>query len=361
MTVGTQPSNSTCSVISGGSGTIATADVTDVVVKCVTPVGQVVFDDPYFCFGGPAPIIGGAPVKGECGWTVPDNVTSVSVVVVGAGGGTHRSARPSGGGGGGELCYGTMAVTPGTVMSITVGRYGVGGAGNGGDSSFDIMTAHGGHAPDTCEDCQEWLAPGGKGGTGGTVGTCFPGGDGGSFIGDTSIEGGDSYLGGGGGAGGYAGPGGKGGDASNNSCPNNATAGKGGGGGGGGSASDRNASGTDGIGGGGGGVGLLGLGASGAAGASYCFTGLEGTSYAAGYPGTGGSGGLTSTLYTDCEPVGTPVGGPFQYGACDSGYDQRGAGATYGGGAGRGHGGNGAIRIIWGPGRSYPSTNTQDM
>lgn len=135
---------------------------------------------------------------------------------------------------------------------------------------------------------------------------------------------------GGGGAGGYAGNGGDGvtTPSAGNFAGNNAPAG----GGGGGGASYWNGA-SIAYGGGGGGVGLLGQGAS----------GLGGTSTGSG--GTGGSGGGNGA-------DGTRTGV---------------AGGLYGGGGGSGDSGPnntftaGALRIMWGPGRSYPSTLTADQ
>jgi hypothetical protein len=39
----------------------------------------------------------------------------------------------------------------------------------------------------------------------------------------------------------------------------------------------------------------------------------------------------------------------------------RGGGSSYGGAGPSLDGGNGAVRIIWGEGRAYPSTNTGDV
>lgn len=104
----------------------------------------------------------------------------------------------------------------------------------------------------------------------------------------------DTEVGGFGGAGGYSGPGGAGGNGATHGSPSY-------GGGGGGGA---------GYGGPGGGVGVFGAGASGA-----------GSSGAGGSPGGAGSGG-SGTSY--------------------------GAAGSYGGS-------HGAVRIIWGTGRSFPS------
>ena len=130
-------------------------------------------------------------------------------------------------------------------------------------------------------------------------------------IGDAHYYGGrggiaTDFNGGGGGAGGYYGTGGDGGDGS--SAGNDATIGSGGGGGGGGQ-------------GGGGGVGIYGPGSSGLGGSI-------------GGGGGGGSGGTNGSI------AGTGNGG------------------TFGGGSRAGwNGGVGALRIVWGPGRSFPNTN----
>ena len=131
--------------------------------------------------------------------------------------------------------------------------------------------------------------------------------------------GGSTYEGGGGGAGGYSADGGDGGGGNGTQHPNDSgLAGRGDNGSGG-------SGGGGGYGGGyrGGGVGLQGEGSSGLGCGNYsgvqCFGG-----------GTPGSGGTTN-----------------MYGGGGSG-----AGAV---------GGSGAVRIIWGAGRSFPSTNTADL
>lgn len=157
-------------------------------------------------------------------------------------------------------------------------------------------------------------ARGGSSGSSTATGGDIGGGNGGNG-GTTS----GPRNGGGGGAGGYNGNGGAGGGDSS-------SGGNGSGGGGGGGAGS-NADG--GAGGGGGGVGLLGTGSNGAG----------GTTAANGNCGTGGSGGL---------PVSST---------------QTHAGGAYGGGRGAGGSvvGAGAVRIIWGTGRAYPSTGVADV
>lgn len=119
----------------------------------------------------------------------------------------------------------------------------------------------------------------------------------------------------GGGAGGYTGSGGEGTSIDyNNAIHKYGTSGSGGGGAGGGPIGTELARMIT-----GGGVGLKGQGANGV------------------YPCQGGSGGSSGGYYSP--------------------------GGSYGGGGGFGavNSGQGAIRIIWGSNRSYPSTNTGDL
>lgn len=251
---------------------------------------------------------------GTYSWVCPAGVYYVCVVAVGGGGGgVGSTAFGIGGGGGGLGWINNYPVTPGNSYTVTVGAGGVTGnpTGGAGGNSFFVSTGTvcgfgGGGANATT-------------GVGGSGGTCFPatqGGNGG-LGGYTSIT-----AGGGGGAGGYSGNGGAGGVAATSGSN-----GAGGGGGGGGGSNN-----TNGAGGGGGGVGILGQGANGAGGA---------TALAAG-AGGGGSGGAIGNLRQ---------------------------GGAYGGGGGGadtssysiGPGASGAVRIIWGAGRAFPSTNTGDL
>lgn len=134
-----------------------------------------------------------------------------------------------------------------------------------------------------------------------------------------------SYRGGGGGAAGYAGSGGSGGGYTGGSS---GTDGSGGGGGGGGRSTAQNS----GKGSGGGGVGLYGQGANGA-GAS---------SGNGGGGGSGGSNGYASGSGTRPAWGGDYGGGP---GGCYNSSPAPSAGA-------------GAVRIIWGAGRSFPNNAT---
>lgn len=238
-------------------------------------------------------------------WTVPSGVNSVCVVCIGGGAGGYRGYSASGqnkyhtAGTGGGLSYkNNIPVTPGDTYEVVVG------AGGPASTVYD----------------NEASTSGGNSRFGSSLVRAMGGGRTGTPYGDATYSGGaggySSEEGfpaptprgvGGGGAGGYSGAGGAGG--SSGSAGSNGAGGAGGGG-------------ADGLQGGlGGGVGLSGEGSS----------GLGGTSSGAdGQPGSGGSGKL------------------------------------YGGGGNAGSssvssGGGGAVRIIWGPGRAFPSTNTADV
>lgn len=235
-------------------------------------------------------------LPGTYSWTVPDGVTSVCVACVGGGGGGNTTLAYRGGGGGGGLGWkNDISVTPGQNITVVVGA---GGASGPGEASYF--------------DSPSLVA--GNGGAYGQ-GTSFNAA-GGTYVGDGGGNGGvggagvaTGFTGGGGGAGGYAGTGGAGGTGSTSG-----TAGSGGAGGGGGA-------GQSGQSGSGGGVGIYGQGANGTGGTTN------------GGVGGGGSSGASGVY------GGTPVGGLYG-----------------GGGGGGGTGGGGAVRIIWGSGRSFPST-----
>ena len=230
-------------------------------------------------------------------WVAPSNVTSVSVVCVGGG-----ANYVSNGGGGGGLGYkNNIPVVPGNSYVVRVG--------NTGMNSFFISA-------DTV-----------KGGAASAA-------TGGDFVGDGGGNGGDGGTGtweGGGGAGGYSGDGGNGGDG-NSSSSGSGTNGSGGAGGGG----------AGWFAGGGGGVGLLGEGDSG--------TGGIGNNNNTNNGGGGGSNGQKGTAYNQNRNDIT---------------QSTTGGGLYGGGGGRSKAGtsgaSGAVRIMWGDNRAYPSTNTEDQ
>lgn len=273
---------------------------------------------------------------GSYTFTVPAGVTSISAVCVG-GGQSGDDMR------GGMLSYSNnISTTAGENLTVVVGS---GGVEYGSPDNSTLS----------------------RGGT--TLIRALGGGLGGTPVGDVYYYGGDGgdtagLPAGGGGAGGYSGAGGNGRGQNTAS-----TAGTGGAGGGGGRGGDSSAFvsqqyqwfGNSG-GGGGGGVGILGTGSNGAAGSN-------GTSQSTG--GSGGGGGSSGANGAN--------GGASQADASIAGNG--GAGGAYGGGGARagfgsyytwnsstdefdltwsgtgtnGSGGVGAVRIIWGAGRSYPS------
>ena len=294
---------------------------------------------------------------GTYSWTAPAGVTSVCVVAVGGGGGA--GLYNGGGGGGGALAYkNNISVTPGQSYTVIVGAAGTNGTvpasgiplllTSGGDSSFSngsiTLIAGGGKFGKTVfgttNDGSGFY--GQTGGAGGVPSGTYDGGGAGG-AGGTALSTGAFFSSGGGGAGGYSGVGGTGGGGLTD-----ATSGVGGSGGGGQRRAFDNLP-TDIGGGGGGGVGIYGLGSSGSAGV----TGSTG--------GSGGSGGNN--------------------GFSPATVLERGTGGGYGGGGGSntgqqlysptrnpgidnglcGDGSGGAVRIIWGAGRAFPSTNTNNM
>ena len=268
-------------------------------------------------------------------WTCPENVYEVSTVCVGGGGGSASNSNSASGAGGGGLGWkNIIPVTPGNTYTIQVGKGGTrivnssSRAGSGGQSYFiDSSTVAG------------------NGGEG-AIGASDTPGLGGSFVGDGGGNGGNGGTrgtstndsGGGGGAGGYSGNGGKGGDVVSGTGKAGSP-GSGGGAGGGGGSGGADTSGC------GGGVGVYGEGSSGLGGSG---------STGDGSGGKGGSGGEDATL---------PA-------YDDSPYNPSKPGDFGGGGAGSDNtlaeyedGGNGAVRLIWGPRliRKFPTRNTQDL
>ena len=241
---------------------------------------------------------------GTYSWTAPAGLTSVSVVAVGAG----AEAGAQAGGGGGLGWKNNISVTPGQSYTVVVGA---GGQNRANQHSYFINTA-------------TVMGQGGNGATGG------------GYVGDGGGNGGDGQGSGtyarcgGGGAGGYSGDGGDG------KYGNTGQAGNGQGGGGGGSMAN---SGGYTI--GGGGVGVYGQGTNGVGGLANINPGNHPTTTSA---GTGGSGG------------GNPVS---TYGHTDAG-NYGGGGGGGGSGAGGGNSGGGAVRLLWGLGRSFPSTNVSN-
>jgi hypothetical protein len=275
-------------------------------------------------------------IPGTYSWIAPADVTAVSVVCVGAGGGPAANASGASGAGGGGLGWkNNIPVIPGQSYTVTVGTGGarvVSGTAPAGGNSFFIATST-------------------VAGLGGLGGICASNANraGGSFVGDGGGNGGaggsrsgsTAAAGGGGGAGGYSGTGGAGGNA-NETAGTLAGSGSGGGGGGGGRGGSVDSAGS------GGGVGIYGQGTNGSGGAN---SGADGGS---GFGGSGGEDGnvASTSALTDIYSISnlsTP--GKFGGGGCgaDNTVNEQAPGA------------NGAVRIIWGLNRIFPSTNTIDL
>jgi len=237
---------------------------------------------------------------GTYSWTCPNGVTSVSAVCIGGGGGgvAGDAYYARSGGGGGLGWKNDIPVIPGQSYTVVVGAGGAGvylsNSSNSGGASYFTTTG-------------TVLGSGANRYTGGTYV-----GDGGGNGGNGSSSTSSSFASGGGGAGGYLGNGGNGGFYTGL-----ATAGAGGAGGGGGGGSNGY------LGGVGGAVGIYGIGSDGAAGVY-----------------NGGNGGNGSINVSN----GTLASAVFGYGARSD--DRNTSGTT--------DGGDGAVRIVWGRGKTYP-------
>ena len=299
LTNGTTYTFTVKAINSVGESTASTAS-NSITPTAVVPTGQALFS-----------------VQGTNTWVAPAGVTSVSVVAIGGGGGGSFI----GGGGGGLGWKNNISVNPGQSYTVVVGVAGNAGAqtiagGNGGASYFkDTSTVVG------------------YGGTGGGTNPSVPA-YGGSYLGDGGGTGGTGHSwiynfasNGGAGAGGYTGNGGNGYPYSTGT--GDGSSGSGGGGGGGGGSPGGGA-------GGGGGVGPNGQGASGA--------GAGGSSFIGGGGGSGGSAGQSKSNRSDSGGFGGNYGG--------------GGGGSDDEGPGGGQGANGCVRVIYGPNRAFPSTNT---
>lgn len=267
-------------------------------------------------------------------FTVPAGVTSVSMVCVGGGGGGGNSGQytpPGSGGGGGGLAYvNNVSVTPLSSLIVYVGVGGYGGYSGGGDSYIANATQSVVYA----------MA------TGGTLGTSSAGGTGGAYFYTTGYNGGNAANSngngtGGGGAAGYFANGGAGGQQF---AAGASSTGSGGGGGGGGNTFFSNSFNYRfeyyGCGGLGGGVSIIGSGSNGSGGAA----GTSANSLTV--DGSAGGNGGDSSPY-----AGAGAGGQGVYRLIDTDYETQLDWMP----TGNSNGNPGAVRIIWGAGRSYPS------
>lgn len=268
----------------------------------------------------------------------PSGVTSVAICMMG-GGGSGGGLNGSGGGGGGALTYhNSVPVTPGTVYNIYIGAGGL-------TRTSGTYSANG---ESTWFNSSTYLfAGGGKGGQIRT-GTGYQSGGGGGAAGYSAAGGtgggsnGGNFAGGAGGTGGgslagyvtYAG--GDGGKGSNFNTGVNflAATGNGSGGQAGGGAGGS----TTGI--GGGGVRYYGPTALDSNGNTTTPGAATPLAQAGVVTNNGASAGTSATGSIPAYAAGGNGGGGS--GAGDYGLTTR--------------GGNGWIRIVWGPGRAWPST-----
>jgi hypothetical protein len=258
---------------------------------------------------------------GSYTFTVPARVSTISAVAVGGGGGGSYIWSYGAGGGGGTAWIAGLPVTPGETFTVVVGGGGSTWSYEGsrpGGSSYITRNSNG-----TNHIIGYGSGQGGPNSAGGASGGyTFTGGSagGGGRGGYTNWN--WPYAGGG--AGGYQGHGG------------DYNGGQGYGGGGGAGAMHSSYWGTP----AGGGVGIYG---------QY----NDGQSSYYGHGGFGGSGGTQGGF-----------GEPYHYygrGDINGGIYGGGAGGSGSAYYGGGNGGGGAVRIIWGPNRAYPNTNTQDV
>ena len=147
-------------------------------------------------------MIGGS----SCNWVVPNGVTSIQVLAVGAGGGAGGGGYNStatgtyggggGGGGAGAISTGTITTSAGTSFTVTVGARGTSGTGGfssggwngvtggaGGTSTFSTVSANGGgggygagNTTSAAECSTAYAFKDGVGGIGGTSGSGNAGG-----------------------------------------------------------------------------------------------------------------------------------------------------------------------------------------
>lgn len=287
-------------------------------------------------------------------WTVPANVTSVDVFLMGGGGGGGGGVDYSsssggwsheaygGGGGAGRIKKQTLSVSAGTTIAITVGAGGAGGTSQSGESG-SLSGTNGGNGGTTSFG-SSLSAAGGEGGKGAT-GTSYynqTGGDGGSGSAGGGGGWGHSGAGGSGGNGDYCGGGGAGCSFSGVS----ASAGNGGTYGGGGGAL-RGSVGMGGTYGGNGGSAIqnkLPVAGTNTLNMSLDFigegkAGVNGMNETAGYTNAGGGGGGGYGGNGGRGGDGTYISGEGNY------YGANGGGGGYGGNGygstGRGSGGGG--------------------
>lgn len=272
---------------------------------------------------------------GTYSWVAPPGVYSVNVVCVGGGGGGYDGWANPAGSGGGLGWRNNIKVTPGTAYTVVVGSQGFSYPNDTGSTSAMV----GGTS--YFKDTSTVAGYGGGNAAGYSSNGPNANGYGGGYVGEGGGAGGNgsSYQGGGG-AGGYIGRGGNTRETWNSTVN---------GGYGGSYYSSTYGTGA------GGGVGLNGI---------------------TGYPSPGNAfynpfSGYNNDPSNGSGGSGAHGGSNGQYG--ENPFSGQGTsssniyGGNYGGGGGgpgtswpsaSGQGGVGGVRIIWGPGRSYPNNAT---
>ena len=295
--------------------------------------------------------------SGSFTWIVPRGVYSIHVCCIGGGGGgAAHNTTVSTGGSGGSLAWGNeIPVTPGESLTVVVG--------NGGSNTIGIGSgSDGGESYIARGGTRLLSAATGAGGQfgAGTVNTNSAATSGvGTNLRSSSTNssvsfGGTSYqstaaaderTSGGGGGAGYAtvaehlqvtgGIGGPSGATSTSGL-------RGGGGGGGGATGGALTAGA------GGGSGPWGQGANGSTGGT------------GGWTGSGGSGGLPVSIFMSTQAQAIVTAWSAAGNSTNGGlFGGGGAGGIANNpGTGSGFGARGCVRIMWGEGRGYPSTNT---
>ena len=115
-------------------------------------------------------------IRSTQSWTAPDDVTKIDIILCGGGGGGGKT-NIGAGGGSGSYTFDTLAVTPSTSYTVTIGAGGAGSttdyveAGTGGTSSFGALLSVAGGGPGRPWNTAPQPAPGGFGAQGAFLNT----------------------------------------------------------------------------------------------------------------------------------------------------------------------------------------------
>ena len=126
-------------------------------------------------------------VESNCSWAIPNNVSSIRVVIVGGGGGAGFGACGGGGGAGRVIVSNSrITVTPNSSLSLTIGNGGLGGWRGASDWRMGVS----GDASSATINGTTYSASGGGAGAGGGTAAGSTGGSGGGGTGCSSAAGG---------------------------------------------------------------------------------------------------------------------------------------------------------------------------